>query len=52
MDQGVIGSDNGLSPIRHQAIYWTNPDILSTGTPGTNFREVWIEIKQFSFTKM
>ena len=25
----TIGSDNGLSPGRHQAIIWTNVDILS-----------------------
>ena len=26
---GNIGSDNGLSPVRHQAIIWINGDILS-----------------------
>ena len=47
-----IGSDNGLSPIRHQAIIQTNAGSLSTGPLGTNFSEILIEIQNFSFTKM
>ena len=31
-----IGSDNGLSPDRHQAIIWTMAGILLSGPPGTN----------------
>ena len=27
----IIGSDNGLSPGRRQAIIWTNAEILLTG---------------------
>ena len=30
--QTTIGSDNGLSPGRHQAIIWTNAGILLIGT--------------------
>ena len=44
-----IGSDNGLSPIRRQAITWTNADLLSNGPSGTNVNEIWIEILTFSF---
>ena len=40
----VIGSDNGLSPVRHQAIIWTNAGILSIGPLGTNFREILVKI--------
>ena len=47
-----IGSDNGLSPDRHQAIIWTNAGILLIGPLGTNFSEISIEILTFSFKKM
>ena len=48
----IIGSDNGLSPGRRQAIIWTNAGILLIGPLGTNFSENLIEILTFSFTKM
>ena len=48
----IIGSDNGLSPGRRQAIIWTNAGILITGPLGTNFSEILIEIYIFSFKKM
>ena len=48
----IIGSDNGLSPGRRQAIIWTNAGILLIGTLGTNFSEILIEIRIFSFKKM
>ena len=44
----IIGSDNGLSPGRRQAITWTNVHILLIGPIGTNFSEVLIEIHTFS----
>ena len=47
-----IGSDNGLSPGRRQAIIWTNARILLIRTLGTNFSEILSEIHAFSFTKM
>ena len=34
-----IGSGNGLSPLRCQAITWTNAGLLSIGLLGTNFSE-------------
>ena len=36
----IIGSDNGLSPGRRQAIIWTNAGILLIQTLGTNFSEI------------
>ena len=50
--QTIIGSDNGLSPGRRQAIIWTNAGILLIGTLGTNFSEILIDIRIFSFKKM
>ena len=48
----IIGSDNGLSPGRRQAIIWTNAGILLIGPLGTNFSEILIEMHTFSFKKM
>ena len=48
----IIGSDNGLSPGRHQAIIWITAGILLIGPLGVNFSEILIEIKTFSFKKM
>ena len=49
----IIGSDNGLSPGRRQAIIWTDAGILLVGPLGTNFSEISsIKILAFSFTKM
>ena len=39
----IIGSDNGLSPGRYQAIFWNNAGILLIGPLGTNFSEILIE---------
>ena len=43
----IIGSDNGLSPGRRQAIIWTNAEILLIRPLGTNFKEMLIEILTF-----
>ena len=48
----IIGSENGLSPGRRQAIIWTNAGILLIGPLGTNFIEILIGIQTFSFKKM
>ena len=40
--QTIIGSDNGLSPDRRQAIIWTSAGILLIGPLGTNFGEIFI----------
>ena len=48
----IVGSDNGLSPGRHQAIMWTSAGILLIGPLKTNFNEILIEILTFSLKKM
>ena len=48
----IIGSDNGLSPDRRQAIIWTNARILLIGPLGTNCSEILIEILNVSLKKM
>ena len=48
----TIGSDNGLSPGRRQAIIWTNAGLLLIRHLGTNFSEILIGIQTFSFKKM
>ena len=48
----IIGSDNGLSPGRRQAIIWTNADVLLIWPLGTNFSGILMEIYIFSFMKM
>ena len=40
--QTIIGSDNGLSPGRRQAIIWTNAGILLIGPLETKFNEILI----------
>ena len=47
-----IGSDNGLSPGRCQAVIWTNAGIWLIRPLVANFREILIEIDTFSFKKM
>ena len=48
----IIGSDNGLSPDRRQAIIWTNARLLSIAPLRTYFNENLIKIQQFSLKKM
>ena len=48
----IIGSDNGLSPGRRQAIIWTIAGILLIGPLRTSFSEISIGIQTFSFKKM
>ena len=48
----IIGSDNGLSPDLHQAIIWTNAEILLIGPFGANLSKILIEIHTFSFRKI
>ena len=48
----IIGSDNGSSPGRRQAIIWTNAGILLIGPLGTNFSEILIGIQIFSTMEM
>ena len=48
----IIGSHNGLSPGRRQAIIWTNAGILLIWLLGTNFSEISIKIDTFSLKKI
>ena len=48
----IIGSDNGLSLDRRQAIIRANAGLLLIGPLGTNFSEILSEIVTFSFKKM
>ena len=52
IDLVQLGSGKGLWPVQHQAIIYTNADLLSVGSSGTNFSEIWIKVKEFSFKKM
>ena len=48
----IVGSDNGFSPSRRQAIIWTNAGVLFIGPFGINFSEILIKINIFSIKKM
>ena len=48
-DQTIMGSNNGLSPGRRQAIIWTNTGI---GSLGIHFSAFLREIQIFSFKKV
>ena len=48
----TIGSDNGLSPGRRQAIISTIAGILLIWPLGRNFSEISIDIQTFSFKKI
>ena len=48
----IIGSNNGLSPDRRQAITLTNAGILLNGHLETKFSEIYIKIHTFSFNEM
>ena len=49
MNCGNIGSGNGMSPIRRQAVTWTNVGLLSTGPLATNFDEIRINKNKQTF---
>ena len=51
-NQTIIDPDNGLPPVRRQAIIWTIAGILLIGLFRPNFSDIFIEIHAFSFTKM
>ena len=48
----TTGSDNGLSPDRHQSVVWTNDRILSVGPLEINFHEISFEIRICTFKTM
>ena len=47
----IIGSDNGLSPDRRQAIIWTNAGLLSIGPLRTHFSDNLFKFKNFHWRK-
>ena len=47
----LIGSDNGLSPGRHQAITWNSAELFSIGPLGTIFEWFWSPKKTLTVTK-
>ena len=47
-----IGSCNGLSPVKYQAITWTNVDSWSIWPWGAYFNEILFENQMFSFKKL
>ena len=51
-DLNIIGSDNGLSPGRGQALIWTNAGILLIEHFGIYFSESLTKIQTFWFKKM
>ena len=52
VNNSIIGSGNGLTPVRCQATTRSNADLSSIGLLGTNFSDVWIKIEEFSFKKI
>ena len=48
----IIGSDNGMSLGRRQAIIWTSAVLLSTGTLEINSSQILFDIQLFSFKKI
>ena len=48
----IIVSVNGLSPTRHRAITRANAALSSIGPLGTQFNEILLEIRSFSFKKI
>ena len=48
----IVGSNNGLSPGRREAIIWTNAGTLLIRSLEINLSEILIEIPTFLFTKM
>ena len=50
--KATSGSENGLSPDRHQAIIWTNAGLVLIKSTRTNFCEIWIKVKQFLSKKI
>ena len=49
MNWDIIGPDNGLSPVRRQAIIWANDALLLIGPSGTNCSETWLKYNEIEF---
>ena len=48
----IIGLDNALPPVRHQAIILTNADIMSIASLETYLNKILFKIQKFSFQEM
>ena len=48
----IIGSDNGLAPVKREAIIWTNDGIMLIGPLGTNLSDILIDTHRVSLKKM
>ena len=48
----IIGSDNGVSPRRRQAIIWISSGILLNEPLGANFNDILIKIETFLLMKI
>ena len=51
-NKAIIGSDNGLSRVRHQAIFWTSAGLLLIAPWETKFNDILIGNLTFSFKKI
>ena len=51
-NQAITDTENGLSPVQHQAIIWNNAGSLSTASLKTYFRSILIKMQQFSIKFM
>ena len=47
----VVGSGNGMSPIRRHVVTWIKHDLLSIESLGTSFCGISIKIHEFAFGK-
>ena len=47
----IIGSDNGLVPVRHQAVIWTNAVLLTNGPLKQTSVKLYWKFQTFSFIK-
>ena len=52
VNSDTIGSNNGLTPVWHQAIIWTSGDLLLTRPSGSNLNKILFEIQIFSLKKL
>ena len=51
VNYAIIGSDNGLLPVWHQAIIWISAGILFTGSSGLTWVKFDSKYKRFSLKK-
>ena len=47
VNYAIVGSDNGFSSARHQAIIWINAGLLLIEPYETNFDDIWSKIQYF-----